>query len=247
MSKHSGEYVVSTVSELQSIIIPHFINYPVHGEKQLAFKLLTTIVDLIAKGEDKNPQGLANIIQLASLMNQLTQRTETDINKLYELIGHKPLVDSPNLPTVDSVPLVGEFLVGLIDGDGSFYVSFKANKKIQFGFNIVGSIAYIDLFNNIKAYLGCGTVKAKSSTFIRYDLESIKAIRSILIPFMDQYSLHTNKRVHYKIFKEVLALYDKGTHKSSDGFRDMITLSYNMNKGGKRRRYSLEQYINLYL
>lgn len=244
--KNSGDFVVSTISELQSIIIPHFLNYPIHGAKQQAFKILISIVELINNKENKNPQGIANIIQLASLMNKSTQRTEIKINQLYELIGIKPLINSPNLPSIEEVPLLDEFIIGLLDGDGSFYVSFTQKKTIRFGFNIVGSIEYLDLFNNIKNFLNCGTVKSKSPTVIRYDLESIKAIRTILIPFVDKYTLHTSKHVHYNLFKEVLSLYDKGVHKNNEGFKEILKLAYNMNKGGKRRRISLEEYINKY-
>lgn len=244
--RYSGEFVVSTVSELQSVIIPHFNNYPIHGAKQQAFKILTHIVELIANKENKTPQGLANIIQLASLMNKSSQRTEAKINVLYELIGAKPLQEAPDLPEISNVPLTDEFIIGLIDGDGSFYVSFTAKKTIKFGLNIVGSTEYWDLFNNVRNYLNCGTVKAKSSTILRYDLESIKALRTILIPFIDQYSLHTNKRTHYEIFKEILFLHNQGVHKSNDGFNKILKLAYNMNKGGKRRLYSLEEYLEKY-
>jgi hypothetical protein len=142
----------------------------------------------------KTPQEKANIIQLASLMNKSSQRTESDINGLYELIGAKPLNSTPELPTIEKHPLTEEFLIGFLEGDGSFYVSFKAKKRIEFGFNIVGSIEYLDLFHEIQKFFGCGTVTIKSSTIIRYNLESKKAIRDILIPFIDKHTLHTDKK-----------------------------------------------------
>lgn len=229
------------------MIIPHFINYPLHGAKQQAFKILIFIVKLISEKENKNPQGIANIIQLASLMNKSSQRTESTINNLYQIIDARPLVNLPILPIIEKYPLNDQFIMGYLDGDGSFYVSFKANKRIEFGFNIVGSIEYLYFFMDIKNFFNCGTVKPKSSTIVRYDLESKKAIRSILIPFIDQYTLYTHKKVHYSIFKEVFSLCDKGIHKNEEGFRKILELAYNMNKGGKRRSYSLEEYLVLYL
>lgn len=131
--------------------------------------------------------------------------------------------------------LTPEFIIGLIDGDGSFYVSFAKDRKIKFGLNITGSIRDKVLFNDVKEELGCGTIRVLSPTVLRYNIESIKAIRDKLIPFMDKYKLHTNKVVHYNCFKEVLTLYSEGVHKTKQGLIKILELAYNINKGGKRR------------
>jgi LAGLIDADG endonuclease len=111
--------------------------------------------------------------------------------------------------------------------------------------NIVGSIEYFDLFHDIKKFFDCGTVKAKSTTVIRYDLESKKSIGTVLIPFIDQHILHTEKKIHYSIFREAFFLYKQDLHKTDEGFRELLNLAYNMNKGGKRRSLSQEEYIAL--
>jgi len=53
------------------------------------------------------------------------------------------------------------FILGVIEGDGSFYVSLRLNKKIRFGFNIGTHINEIDLLYAIKRYLDCGVVENK--------------------------------------------------------------------------------------
>lgn len=82
---------MSTISELQRVIIPHFKTYPLHGDKQNAFNILVIVVERLAKGEQFNSQGLADIIQLANLMNKLSQRKST----AYDMIGVLPSQDIP--------------------------------------------------------------------------------------------------------------------------------------------------------
>lgn len=99
------------------------------------------------------------------------------------------------------------------------------------------------MFNNVKEELGCGTIRVLSPTALRYNIESINAIRDKLVPFVDKYKLHTNKVVHYKCFKEILTLYSEGVHKTDSGFIKILELAYNINKDGKRRKYTLKEYI----
>ena len=81
----------------------------------------------------------------------------------------------------------------------------------------------------------------------RYDLESIVASRDTsLIPFIDKYQLHRNKAIHYPTFKQALTLYRTKVHKTEAGLKKLLELTYNINKGGKRRKYTLEQYIKHY-
>jgi len=249
-NKNAANFVISSRKDLQSILIPHFNNYPIHGAKQQAFHIFEHIVNLLSNSKHvyQSPQEMANIIQLASLMNSSSQRTESYINGLYDFVGARPTIDSIELPIIKKHPLIEEFLVGFIDGDGSFYVSFKAKKRIEFGFNIVGSMEYLDLFNKIKTFFTCRASSIKGPKIIRYNLESKKAIRDILKPRSGvDHVLHTNKQIHYNTFKEVFHLFSDNIHKTDEGFIKLLTLAYNMNKGGRHRSCSLEEYITLYL
>lgn len=53
------------------------------------------------------------------------------------------------------------FLIGIIEGDGSFYVSLRKNGGVRFGFNITTHILELDMLYAIKRYLHCGIVIIK--------------------------------------------------------------------------------------
>lgn len=237
-----SEYVVSLV-ELESAIIPHFNLYPLHGAKQRAFKILVIIVERMKRGHHKTAQGLADIIQLVDAMNEFSNREGTAL----ELTGCEPSNPQPTLPEITPEVLADQLLVGLIDGDGSFYVSFAAKRKIRFGFNITGGSTERGLLDSIKDKFGCGTIRVLKPTTVRYNIEGMRALETRLIPFVDQYRFYTKKEAHYQKFKQLLGLFRRGHHKTDKGFMEMLEMGYNMNSEGKRRKHTLEEYIRLYM
>jgi hypothetical protein len=64
-------------------------------------------------------------------------------------------------------------------------------------------ISSLKLLEKVRELLGCGTITKKSSTVIRYQIDSIVTINSTLIPFTYKYPLYTKKAEHYAIFKKV--------------------------------------------
>jgi hypothetical protein len=176
-----------------------------------------------------------------------SNRTIEQEQKLIEFIGADNNGERPIKPNIIDHPLNDQFLMGLIDGDGSFSISFKANMKIQFGFHIVQDEHSFELLEKVKALLGCGIIEKTAAGYLRFRIDEIRLIHSILIPFVDKYTLHSHKSVHYRIFKEVVTHFVDHPKPSDANLLKIIDLAYNMNKEGKRRKLSKEEYINKYL
>lgn len=178
-------------------------------------------------------------------MNSITNRT---IEKEKEIFDYIELEYQPDKPVdffiqnLNDYPLNDNFIIGFIDGDGSFHISFKKNKKIQIGFHITQHNSEHYLLQKVKEYFGCGTIKNKSESVIRYQIDNFSDIYFILIPFIDKYILHTNKSVHFNIFKQICSIIKKGNLTDEDMIK-IIELGYNMNKGGKRRKFTQEEYL----
>jgi len=64
---------------------------------------------------------------------------------------------------------------------------------------------------------------------------------------MEKNSLHTEKAVHFTIFKEVCSLINNNSSLSKEDLIKIIDLAYNINKDGKRRAMSKEEYIAKYI
>lgn len=172
--------------------------------------------------------------------------------------------------------LTTDFISGWIDGDSSFSIGFAASGKltplfeINFDGNSHGLIAEIRkligefaIKNGItnedvtvsNRYLvdihNVGSINQNSSIF-KLSLSGTKLLNKLIIPWLDEFiNLHTIKASHYGIWREVLHLIslDRGFkgEAGKERFFKIVDLAYNMNKGGKNRNISKEDYISLML
>lgn len=244
---YSAEFVVKSIPDLQNFIIPHFNKYPVFLSKQSSFLTMVLIIDILVNKDHYDKNVFGKMIKLIFSMNEVTNRTIDQERSLFEFIGIDYYDYQIEKPNIIDYPLNDQFLIGLIDGDGSFNISFKANKKIQFGFHITQDQASLNLLKKIQDLFNCGSInEKKTANYIRYQIDNINLIYTVLIPFIDKYIFHTNKAIHYNIFKEVCHLIYNNSNPSNNDLLKIIDLAYNMNKDGKRRKMTKEEYIAKY-
>lgn len=243
---NSAEFTVKSMTDLLDIIIPHFKQYPLHSAKQYSFLMLVLIVDILKDKKHYDPQVLAQLIKMIYSMNEVTNRTITQEKALFSFLGI-PYVDFCSVKPELTYPLLNPaFLAGLIDGDGSFHVSFLAGGKIKPGFHLTQHYTLRGLLDTVLSFFSCGTIQEKGSV-IRYQIDKFDDIVNVLIPFMENNTLHTDKNTHYHIFKEVCILMKDNKELSKEDLLRIIDLAYNMNKDGKRRVMSKEEYIAKYI
>lgn len=111
-----------------------------------------------------------------------------------------------------------QWLVGIVDGDGSFTFT-GTNGKWTLEFKVGQSSYNLRLLHYIKSMLGVGTVYVpKNGRTARYRLRNVEHIILHLIPIFDKYPLLTSKYYNYDLFKQAaLILYDKNlTSKEKD-------------------------------
>lgn len=147
---HTAEFEVVKIKELHDIIIPHFLNYPVFCAKLHAFILFKEIVIALFNKEKKTREGRIELLKLALSMNTTTNRTEDRIDYLFSLLEVTDPKDKILFYFNSSAPcfarqkreteiiesLSDNFLSGVIDGDGSFFIYFLQNGDIKTGFKI---------------------------------------------------------------------------------------------------------------
>jgi LAGLIDADG endonuclease len=100
------------------------------------------------------------------------------VNKLIEKYGELPtvldIVLSNNISN-NKEPLTLEFVRGLIDGDGSFNVSFvTTRRRINVNFTVVCELSSISVLNNLVDLFGCGTVYKLQSNAARYQVQNVE-------------------------------------------------------------------------
>lgn len=94
-----------------------------------------------------------------------------------------------------------QWLVGIVDGDGSFTVT-KSNNKWSLYFKIAQSSYNLRLLYFIKKNLGVGSVYVDPNNKVAsYRLRNVNHIVNNIIPIFDKYILLTSKHYNYNKFK----------------------------------------------
>ena len=137
------------------------------------------------------------------------------------------------------------YVVGLVDGEGTFHVAIQARPDLPLGVSVIPEF-HICQDKKSKAVLalaakvfGCGYIKpnhrrSKDSTYV-YVVRSRTDLLEKIIPFFERFQLRTEKRKDFLLFAEVIRLMSRREHLSKDGLKEIVEIAYSMNNGGARR------------
>ncbi len=141
-------------------------------------------------------------------------------------------------------PIVSEeYIVGLTDGEGCFYVNvsksmrYKTGYNIQLHFHLKMQMIDKPLLEKVKNTLQCGAVyfqkeqRRNHCQCYRYTVSSQKDIQESIIPFFQQYSLQSvSKRKSFLIFCQIAKLVKSGAHLTESGVKQIQILKAKMNQ-----------------
>ena len=246
---HSAEYVVASLTDLVTIIIPHFKEYPLFCAKLHSFNLLTTIALALFNKENRTEEGRRDLLILALSMNKTTNRTKERIDLLFSKLGIEDTKDIKlvsNLINSIDTEISDDVLAGIIDGDGSFYISFQRNGKITTGFKVVGDSMSRPLLEAIQRKLnGIGTITTGTKNELILTVSGLNQVNDILIPFMDLNPLLSERASHYEGFKHVSQMLKNKKPLTLEDKIELVELYYNSNKDGKRRLFTKSEYLEI--
>lgn len=142
------------------------------------------------------------------------------------------------LPTVSK-----EYVVGLTDGEGCFYVNlgksslYRSGYRIQLHFHLKMQERDKELLERVRNTIGCGAVyfqkerRANHCQCYRYTVSSEKDIQEIVIPFFKRYPLQSaSKSASFDIFCQIAALVKERKHMTSEGIEHIRSLKSRMNQ-----------------
>jgi hypothetical protein len=143
------------------------------------------------------------------------------------------------------------YIAGFVDGEGSFHIAFQRSADVRIGwqvipeFHVSQNVASRYVLEAIRERLNCGNIKANHRGS-RNDRTHVLVVRNRqdlsmkVIPFFERYSLHTEKKNDFRMFKQVVAMMNEGSHLATDGFKKIVGLAYAMNANGNRRKIAQE-------
>ena len=134
------------------------------------------------------------------------------------------------------------WLVGFIDGEGCFSISFSRNRRLTLGIEVRPSFSVsqnsrsVEILRQINEYFQCGSIReSRGDNTYKYEVRSITELRTIIIPFFKEYPLLTSKLNDFLLFEQVCLIISKEDHTTIKGLKEIIQLVAQMNPSGKRR------------
>lgn len=139
--------------------------------------------------------------------------------------------------------LAADYIVGLTDGEGCFYVNiwktptYRAGAGVQIHFHIKLNERDRDLLIAVRDTLGCGAVyyqketRANHTQCYRYTVNSQRDIQGMIIPFFQQHPLQLpSKRSSFETFCQIAQLMEQGHHLTRKGVEEIRMLKVTMNQ-----------------
>ena len=136
-----------------------------------------------------------------------------------------------------------EYVVGLTDGEGCFYVNmgiypaYRAGTRVQMHFHLKMQERDKDLLEKVRNTLNCGAVyfqkeqRKNHAQCYRYTVSSHAEIFSKIIPFFRQHPLQSaSKSKSFDIFCQIAGLLQKQAHLTAKGVKQVRALKSQMNQ-----------------
>ena len=136
-----------------------------------------------------------------------------------------------------------EYVVGLTDGEGCFYVNiwkspaYRAGYGVQMHFHLKMQEKDRSLLDKVRNTLDCGAVyfqkeqRANHCQCYRYTVNSQMDILNKIIPFFKQYPLQSaSKKFNFRIFCQIARLLKAKAHLTANGVEQIRKLKSQMNQ-----------------
>ncbi|MBI2599440.1 LAGLIDADG family homing endonuclease [Candidatus Daviesbacteria bacterium] len=142
-----------------------------------------------------------------------------------------------------------DYIVGLTDGEGCFYVevrpaSITHEPRIEMHFYIKMREDELPLLQKVQEFFDCGGVyfqkeyRVNQRNCYRFGVTAQKDLHEKIIPFFDKHSLKSQKLKNYLLFKQVALMVKNNEHRIEEGLEKIRLLKSQMNNGARWMRES---------
>nr|ATI20296.1 LAGLIDADG endonuclease [Juglanconis sp.] len=219
---------VSSIPQIQNVIIPHFDKYPLVTQKLADYLLFRDAIKLISHKEHLSTEGLYSIINIKASLNR---GLSAKLNEAFpnSVKVSRPIVANQRIPH-------SMWIAGFTSAEGCFLVSlFKSTTKLGITPRLVFSITQHtrdeEILQNLVTYFGCGRY-AKRTTGEAGDFicSKLSDIVEKIIPFFYEYPIIGYKEKNLEDWKKVANLIKSKAHLTQEGLDLISKLKSDMNK-----------------
>ena len=134
------------------------------------------------------------------------------------------------------------WIVGFVDGEGCFSISFLKNTTTKTGFQLFPEFVVtqgaksLTTLENLQQFFDCGRIYINKRTdnhrehLYRYCVRSIKDLQLKIIPFFEAYPLQTAKQQDFAVFTQILQMMIDRKHLTELGLEQIRELAATTNR-----------------
>nr|YP_009663663.1 LAGLIDADG endonuclease [Dactylella tenuis]QCW06801.1 LAGLIDADG endonuclease [Dactylella tenuis] len=129
-----------------------------------------------------------------------------------------------------------EFVSGLIDAEGCFYLNVYKAKDYVTGWTLKPSFKLtlhkkdLALLEKILNFFEAGKIYKQRKESFEYRIQNLKDLK-IIIAHLDKFPLLSRKKADYELFKQAISLMLVKEHLNLDGLRKIVSIKAAMNRG----------------
>jgi len=152
---------------------------------------------------------------------------------------------------VSKIKLNPYFITGFVDAEASFIISIRKNSNYKTGWKIEARFqiglhqkdrAILEL---IQSYFGLGMISKLDETSVEYRVTRLQDLIKIIDHF-NKYSLITQKRADFILWKEVVELISRKEHLTTEGLQQIVNIRATVNWGLTDKLKRLSLILSLY-
>jgi hypothetical protein len=139
-------------------------------------------------------------------------------------------------------PLPPWYVTGLVEGEGSFCVSFTFRKKLRLGIETRPSFSVslhrrnLELLQALRRFFGCGAIRySRADRTYKYEVRSVPDLVKKILPHFERYPLQGEKAKDFQRFAHICRKVHANLHMNPQHLREIIEEAYQMNPSGQRR------------
>ena len=185
----------------------------------------------------------------SNVVKEVSKSRSTKPKSSEKGVGHKRKLKAPfGKESIRRKFLNPHYVVGFIDGEGSFSISIGKHKTTKSGFEVRPEFE-IELraddqpiLERILVTIGCGRIYDLSYErygwypHSKYKINNRRDLIDRLFPFLDSYPLQAKKAEVYTFFKEIVLMMDRKEHLTDKGFKKIVKLRNEIRKRGKKAK-----------
>jgi hypothetical protein len=222
---------INSIQDLNNLIIPHFLIYPLLSQKAADFNLFKQIIDLILSKAHLTEEGLLKIINIRASMNRGLSDLQKSHFSNYSPVTRQ-IINSTHIPNYS-------WIAGFTSGEGCFLVSItksnrnKVGQVTQLTFKIPQHNRDRKLLELIAKTLNCGAVYSHGENASIFKVSKFEDINNKIIPIFNTHPIKGIKELDYQDFCNIATLMGEKQHLNPEGLSNIQLIKDRMNTNRK--------------